>query len=109
MVLPLEGITVVALEHLSGARVLEIERETLLAAVGPDEMRAQAVSSLVIAACEIATIRALDLDDARALIRQLPGTERRRDRVLQRDDGDACQRQFHVQKLRGKPSTCSAT
>ena len=61
----------------------------------------------VVGAREIAHARALDLDHARAQVGQLAGAERRRDRVLQRDDGDAFERSH--QKLLGSPSTCSAT
>ncbi len=70
-------------------RVLDVQREALLRAVGPHEMRRQAAHALVVAAREVADAGPLDLDHARAEIGQLSRRERRRDRVLERDDGDA--------------------
>ena len=72
---------------------------------------AMAAHALVVGAREVAAARALDLDHARAEVGELARAERRRDRVFQRDDGDAIQRS-HVrlhQKDRGSPSRCSAT
>jgi hypothetical protein len=53
-----------------------------------------------------------DLDHARSLVGELAGAERRGDRVLERDDGDAFERSHRVaghQNDLGRPSTCSAT
>jgi hypothetical protein len=88
--------------------MLEVQRQALLAAVAPHEVRAQAVDAGVVGAGEITHTRPLDLDDARALVGELARAEGRRHRVLERDDGDARERQSH-QKLLGSPSTCSAT
>ena len=73
-------------------RVLHIQREAFLRAVGPDEMRREAAHALVVAAREVAHAGPLDLDHPRAEIRKLPRGERRGDRVLEGDDGDAAQR-----------------
>jgi hypothetical protein len=62
----------------------------------------------------------LDLDDARTEVGKLPRAERRGDRMLECDDGDAIERSHRLdpsvgqrngagQNDRGKPSTCSAT
>ena len=61
----------------------------------------------VVGACEVTDAGAFDLDDTRAEVGQLAGAERRRDRVFERDDGDAVQ--WPHQTLLGMPSTCSAT
>ena len=37
----------------------------------------------------------LDLDDVGAHVRELPRAERRRDGLLERDDADATEREFH--------------
>ncbi|CAM2153002.1 hypothetical protein PT2222_20033 [Paraburkholderia tropica] len=71
---------------------LHVEREAFLRTVGPDEMRGETVHALVVAAREIAHAGTLDLDDARAQIRELARAERRRDCVLERDDLDAFER-----------------
>ena len=78
-----------ALEDPGRLGMLHVEREAFLGAVGPDEVRRQAAHALVVAAGEVARAGALDLDDAGAEVGQLAGGEGRRDRVLQRDDGDA--------------------
>ena len=69
--------------------MFHVEREAFLRAVGPDEMRRQATHALIVAAREVAGLGAFDLDDARTKVSQLARGERRRDRVFQRDDGDA--------------------
>ena len=79
------------LEDRLRLRMLDVERQALLRAVGPDEMRREPAHALVVAAREIADAGALDLDDARAEVRELSRRERRGDRVLERDDGDAGQ------------------
>jgi hypothetical protein len=80
-------------QYLGRTRMLQIQRQALLAAVGPDEVRAQALHSLVIAAREVTAPGALDLDDACALVGELAGAEGRGDGMLERDDGDAFERQ----------------
>src|SRR3569832_544854 len=68
--------------------------------------------AIVVGAREVAHAGALDLDHARAEIGQLPRAERRGDRMLQRDDGNAVQGSHEYspdQNERGRPSTCSAT
>jgi hypothetical protein len=80
------------LEHLLRRVVLDVEREALLRAVGPHEVRGQALDGLVVAARRIAAARALDLDHARPHFRQLAGRERPGDHLLERDHGDALER-----------------
>ena len=76
--------------------MLHVEREAFLGAVGPDEVRREAAHALVVAAREIAHAGPLDLDDARAEVGELARRERRGDRVLERDDGDAFERSHRV-------------
>ena len=52
--------------------------------------------ALVVAAREVAHAGTLDLDDARAEVGELARGERRGDRVLERDDGDAFERFHHA-------------
>ena len=54
-------------------------------------MAGEPVDRLVVAAREIADVGALDLDDACTEVGQLTRGEWRRDRLLQRDDGEAIQ------------------
>ncbi len=70
-------------------------------------MRGLAGHALVVGAREVAHARPLDLDHACAVVGELAGAERRRDRVFERDDGDAVEGAH--QNDRGSPSTCSAT
>ena len=70
--------------------------------------RREAACALVVGTREVAAARTLDLDDACAEVGELPRAERRRDRMLERDDGDAFEG-FHGQNDLGNPSTCSAT
>ena len=73
-------------------------------------MRREAAHALVVGAREVADAGTLDLDDARAEVGELARAERRRDRVLERDDRDAIERRIAIaQNDRGRPSTCSAT
>jgi hypothetical protein len=81
-----------ALHHGQRGRLLQVEREALLAAVRPDEVRAEAACAAVVAARLVAAAGAFDLDHARAQVGQLPGAERRRDDVLEREHGDAFER-----------------
>ena len=76
-------------EDLRGFGVLHVEREAFLGAVEPHEIRRLAFDRLVVVAREIADFRALDLDHARAEIGELARSERRGDRLLERNDGDA--------------------
>ena len=94
-------------EHDRRLGVLQVERQALLRAVRPDEMRGQPAHALVVGAREVAHARTLDLDHARAEVGELARAEGRGDRVLEGDDGDAVQR-AHQNDL-GSPSTCSAT
>ena len=71
--------------------MLDVERQALLRAVGPDEVRGQAAHALVVAAREVADAGTLDLDDAGAEVGELAGGERRGDGVLAGDDGDSVQ------------------
>src|SRR3569832_1367840 len=92
--------------------MLQVERQAFLRAIGPHEMRGLAAHAIVVGAREVAHAGALDLDHARAEIGQLPRAERRGDRMLQRDDGNAVQGSHEYspdQNERGRPSTCSAT
>ena len=75
-------------------RLGEIEHHRLLAAIEPDEMRALAVHDVIVMAREIA-LRALDLDDASAGVRQPAGALRRGDCLFDRDDEEAFERQRH--------------
>ena len=79
-------------QHLASPWVLDVEGERLLAAVGPDEVRAQAVDAVVVAAGEVAGVGPLDLDHPGAEVGQLPGRVRRGDRLLERDDGRTTKR-----------------
>jgi hypothetical protein len=69
--------------------VLEVEGDRLLVPVGPREVGAEPVDDLVVAAGEVAAGPVLDLDDARAEVAEMTGADRRRDGLLNRDDGDA--------------------
>ena len=106
-----QGFRVTAVEDRRRLCVLDVERQALLAAVRPDEMRREAAHAAVVGAREVADTRALDLDDPRAEVGELPRAERRRDRVLERDDGDAFEGKHRDlrQNDRGSPSVCSAT
>ncbi len=86
---------------------VEIEHDRFLAAIEPDEIAALAVHEIVIAAREVA-FRPLDLDDARAGIGQPARAHRRGDRLFERDDEEAGERQRLAQYDLGSPRTCSA-
>ena len=70
-------------------RVLEVERERLLAAVDPHEVRGHAADLGVVVAGEVAFSHPFDLDDARPHVRKLSRRERGADGLLERDDDDA--------------------
>jgi hypothetical protein len=72
-------------QQLGGPFVLQVQRQAFLAAVGPHEVRAQAVDAAVVGAREVAHARAFDLDHPCALVGQLAGAERRGDGVLERE------------------------
>jgi hypothetical protein len=77
------------LEHALRFGMLHVEREALLRAIGPHEVRGEAAHARVIAAREVADTGPLHLDHARAEIGELPRRERCRDRMLEGDDRDA--------------------
>src|SRR3954470_1465183 len=91
--------------------MLDVERHALLRPIGPHEMRRQAAHSAIVRTGEVADAGALDLDYARTEIGQLARAERRGNRLLERNDGDAIERSHHAgpQKERGRPRMCSAT
>ena len=86
---PLKGLTVVTLEHLGGFGMLHVEREAFLGAVGPDEVRREALHAGVVAAREVAGAGAFDLDDPGAEVGQLARRERRGNGVFERDDSES--------------------
>ena len=67
---------------------LDVEDDRLLAAVEPGEVGALAAGRGVVVPGEVAAV-ALDLDHAGAGVGEPAGGERRRDRLLERDDQDA--------------------
>ena len=81
-------------------RMLDVQREAFLGAVGPDEVRRQAAHAFVIASREITHPGAFDLDHPRAEIGQLAGREGCGDRMFERNDGNAGKRS-HDQFLTG--------
>src|SRR3979411_1468216 len=72
--------------------MLDVERQALLRAIGPYEMRGEAAHPFVVGTREIADARTFYFDDPRPEIGELPRRERPGDRVLERDDGDAGER-----------------
>ncbi len=80
------GLLHQSVEHRLRTRMLHVEREALLGAVDPDEMRGLSLHRAVVAARRVAAAGPLDLDDARAQLRQLARAERARDDLLQADD-----------------------
>src|SRR3990167_6612658 len=66
-------------------RVLDVEREAFLGAVGPDEMRGQSLDGPVVAACGVPDARALNLDHARTQLGELAGAEGAGDHLLEGD------------------------
>ncbi len=83
-------------QDLPAARVLQVERDGLLAAVGPDEMRGQSLRGGVVGTREVAAVGPLDLDHPGAEVGELAGGEGGRDGLFDGDDGDAVQGQgFH--------------
>src|SRR5437762_9349075 len=80
--------------------VLDVQREALLRAVGPDEVRRLALHRAVVSAGRIAAARSLDLDDARAELGELARGERPGDHLLERYDGDAFERSHANSRVR---------
>ena len=76
-------------------RGLEVDRDRLLAAVEPDEMRPGAVHDVVVTAREVAAVDAFHLDHPRAEVGEIAGGQRRCNRLLDGDDGESLQRQAH--------------
>ena len=72
-------------------RAGEVEHDAALAAVQPREVRRLAMERAVVSARDIAAVGAFDFDDVGAEIGQLPGAERRGDRLLERDHAQAAQ------------------
>src|SRR5256712_6871304 len=75
-------------EDIRATGFLEIERQRLLGSIQPDEVARESLDGRVVPAREVAAVGPLDLDDAGAKVRELPRRERRRDRLLERHDGD---------------------
>jgi len=79
-------------QHLLRLLMLDIERQTLLRAVAPHEVRCHATYALVIRTREVAAAGPLDLDDAGAKVGELTRAGRRSDGVFQRNDSNSIQR-----------------
>ncbi|MNE45613.1 hypothetical protein D3C80_1399030 [compost metagenome] len=56
------------IEDAAGDLLLEVQGQAFFGTVGPHEMRGQAVDTLIVAPGEIATARALHLDDPGAQV-----------------------------------------
>ncbi len=84
-----------ALQDGPGFRVLDVERQAFLGAVGPDEMGCQTIDPLVIAAGEVSDTGPFHLDDAGTQIGKLARGEGSGDGVFECDDRCSSQR-FHV-------------
>ena len=87
------------------------ERDRLLAAVAPDEVRGEAtgtVDDVVVVAGEVTAVRVLHLDDAGAEVGQHAGAHRRGHRLFHGDDRDAGQRccRRHITMPPSTGSTC---
>ena len=70
--------------------LLHVEADRFLAAIQPDEIGALALDEMVVTAREI-SLRPLDLDNPRPRVGKPSRGERRRDRLLERDDEKAVQ------------------
>ena len=86
------AFAIMAANSFLSSSLVEIENDRFLAAIEPDEVGALAVHDMIVAAREIA-FRTLHLDHARAGIRHPAGALRRRDRLFERDDEDAGERE----------------
>jgi hypothetical protein len=102
------GLCQEAVQNLSGGFLFQVQGKRLFGTVDPDEVAGKTLDDGIIGPGEVSGLRALHLDDPRAHVGELARGERRGDRLLQRDDRDALQRQRHQNDL-GRPSTCSAT
>ena len=80
-------------------RGLEVDRDRLLAAVEPDEMRSGAVHDVVVAAGEVAAVDAFHLDHPRAEVGEVAGGQRCGNGLLDGDYGESLERQAHVDFL----------
>ena len=58
-------------------------------------MRPGAVDDVVVTAREVAAVDAFDLDHPRAEVSEIAGGQRRRNRLLDGDDGESLERQAH--------------
>src|SRR5690606_8961536 len=76
-------------EYLGGFLLLDVQGQAFLGTVGPDEMRGQAIDTLVVAPGEVTGTGPLHLDHPGAEVGQLARAERRGDGVLEADHGDA--------------------
>ena len=83
------GILEQACKHLGSQFVLQVKGQALLGAIGPYEVGSKTLDATVVCACKVTHIWSFDLDHASAQVGELPSAERRRNRVLERDDGDA--------------------
>jgi len=83
------------IESLSARRRFDVKRDTLLGSIRPRELAGQAVHGRIVATREIAAVRALDLDDARAPVGKVPTPKRSGDHLFEREHGDSAQRQPH--------------
>ena len=86
------GLAQQSLQQRRGFRMLDVERQALFRAIGPDEIGRLAEHPLVIGAGEIADLRAFDLDHAGPLVGQMAGADRCGHGMFQRQDGDAVER-----------------
>ena len=101
-------------EHVPRRVLLDVEREALLGAIGPDEVRRQAFHRPVVAARGVAAARALDLDHARTELGELARGKRPGNHLLERDHGNALERPHRKEifrPARGSPliSVCHSS
>ena len=75
-------------QNLLATGRLQIQRNRLLRAVRPREVAAQTPRRRVIMPREITVARPLHLDHPRAQVGQMPRSQRRRNRLLQRNNGN---------------------
>ena len=79
-------------QHDAGVGVLHVEGQRLLRPVQPHEVRREPPRRRVVAPREVAHPGPLDLDDAGPEVGELAGGERRRHRLLERQDRDPLER-----------------
>jgi hypothetical protein len=80
-------------QYLLGVLLLEVEGEGLLGAVEPDEVAREALDGTVVGSSEVSHLGALDLYYSGAEVGELARGEGRGDRLLQKDDRDAFERE----------------